>query len=85
MLDPHGQAEPSAVVLLSRAVNPEFAIEKLRGEHDLTQFDCGNATLNSWHEKYAWTNQQADAAKTYIALAGDRVAGYYSLTTGSVH
>ena len=66
-------------------MNPEFVIEKLRREHDLTQFDCGNATLNSWLEKYAWTNQQADSAKTYVALAGERVAGYYSLTTGSVH
>ncbi|MEZ5355351.1 MAG: GNAT family N-acetyltransferase [Bryobacteraceae bacterium] len=68
-----------------RAVNPEFVIEKLRREHDLAQFDCGNAALNSWLEKYAWTNQQADSAKTYVALAEDRVAGYYSLTTGAVH
>lgn len=64
---------------------PEFEIEKLIREHDLTQFDCGNVTLNSWLVKYAWTNQQADSAKTYVALAGDRVAGYYALTTGSVH
>jgi len=70
---------------MSRAVNPEFLIEKLRREHDLTQFDCGNATLNSWLGKYAWTNQLADSAKTYVALSGERVAGYYSLTTGSVH
>jgi GNAT superfamily N-acetyltransferase len=69
---------------MNSAVNPEFVIEKLRREHDLTQFDCDNATLKSWLEKYAWTNQQADSAKTYVALAGERVAGYYSLTTGSV-
>ena len=65
--------------------NPEFEIEKLGHEHDLTQFDCGKETLNSWLIKYAWTNQQADSAKTYVALIGDRVAGYYALTTGSVH
>jgi len=65
--------------------NPEFEIEKLRREHDLSQFDCGNATLNIWLQKFAWTNQQADSAKTYVALAGNRVAGYYALTTGSVH
>jgi GNAT superfamily N-acetyltransferase len=65
--------------------NPEFEIEKLRREHDLSQFDCGNTTLNTWLQKYAWTNQQADSAKTYVALAENRVAGYYALTTGSVH
>jgi GNAT superfamily N-acetyltransferase len=66
-------------------VRPEFAIEKLSREHDLSQFDCGNATLTTWLQKYAWTNQQADSAKTYVALAGSLVVGYYALTTGSVH
>jgi len=70
---------------MSRASKPEFEIEKLRREHDLTRFDCGNAALNNWLRKYAWTNQQADSAKTYVALAGNLVAGYYALTTGSVH
>jgi GNAT superfamily N-acetyltransferase len=62
-----------------------FEIEKLRREHDLSLFDCGNPTLTNWLRKFAWTNQQADSAKTYVALAEDRVVGYYALTTGSVH
>jgi GNAT superfamily N-acetyltransferase len=70
---------------MSGASKPEFEIEKLRREHDLTRFDCGNATLNNWLRKYAWTKQQADSAKTYVALAGNLVVGYYALTTGSVH
>jgi GNAT superfamily N-acetyltransferase len=70
---------------MSRGVESEFEIEKLRREHDVMQFDCGNQTLNVWLHKYAWTNQQADSAKTYVALAAGRVAGYYALTTGSVH
>ena len=70
---------------MSEASKPEFEIEKLRREHDLSQFDSGNATLNAWLQKYAWTNQQADSAKTYVALASNLVVGYYALTTGSVH
>jgi GNAT superfamily N-acetyltransferase len=70
---------------MSALPKPEFEIENLRREHDVTYFDCGNATLNTWLHKYAWMNQQADSAKTYVALAGDRVVGYYALTTGSVH
>jgi len=70
---------------MNSAPLPEFEIHKLSRQHDLTQFDCGNATLNSWLVKYAWTNQQADSAKTYVALVENRAVGYYSLTTGSVH
>ena len=70
---------------MSGASTPEFVIEKLRREHDVSHFDCGNATLTAWLQKFAWTNQQADSARTYVALSGERVVGYYALTTGSVH
>jgi GNAT superfamily N-acetyltransferase len=62
-----------------------FEIDKLGRDHDLSTFDCANPILNEWLRKFAWTNQQADSAKTYVALDGKRVVGYYSLTTGSVH
>jgi GNAT superfamily N-acetyltransferase len=58
--------------------------EKLLREHDLTRFDCGKAGLTDWLTRYAWTNQQADAAKTYVARRGNRVVGYYSLVASSV-
>jgi GNAT superfamily N-acetyltransferase len=34
--------------------------------------------------RYAWPNQQADAAKTYVACRGTRVVGYYSLVASSI-
>jgi GNAT superfamily N-acetyltransferase len=64
---------------------PVFVIDTLSREHDFSGFDCGNPALTVWLQKYAWTNQQADSARTYVALEGDRVVGYYALTTGSVH
>ncbi len=67
------------------ASRPEFRIDKLRREYELGDFDCANATLNEWLKKFAWTNQQSDSAKTYVALEGNQVVGYYALTTGSVH
>jgi GNAT superfamily N-acetyltransferase len=70
---------------MSVSGRPEFVIDKLSREHDLSAFDCGNPTLDGWLRKYAWTNQQADSSRTYVALAGNRVVGYYALTTGSVH
>jgi GNAT superfamily N-acetyltransferase len=64
---------------------PEFVIDKLSREHDVSAFDCANAILNEWLKKFAWANQQADSVRTYVALDGNSVAGYYALTTGSVH
>jgi predicted N-acetyltransferase YhbS len=70
---------------MTSGARPEFAIDKLSREHEVSAFDCANATLNEWLRKFALTNQQADSARTYVALDGDVVAGYYALTTGSVH
>ncbi len=64
---------------------PEFVIDKLARQDDLSEFDCGKPTLSQWLRKCAWANQQADSARTYVALDGRRVAGFYALTTGSVH
>lgn len=70
---------------MSSVARPEYFIEKLRLDHDLAKFDCGNPILTDWLEKYAWTNQQADSVRTYVAVRQERVVGYYALTTGSVH
>jgi GNAT superfamily N-acetyltransferase len=58
--------------------------EKLRRDHDLSRFDCGAPSLNDWLKRFALSNQQADAAQTYIACRRNRVIGYYSLVAGSV-
>jgi GNAT superfamily N-acetyltransferase len=59
-------------------------IEKLRREHALEDFDCGQEALNRFLVRYALQNQQAGASQTYVALAGAEVAGYYTLVVGHV-
>lgn len=34
--------------------------------------------------RYAWMNQQAGAAQTYVGLAGEDMVGYYTLAVGQV-
>jgi GNAT superfamily N-acetyltransferase len=58
--------------------------QKLSRDHDVAHFDCGKTALNDWLVRYAWQNQQADAARTYVACRGKQVAGYYSLVASSV-
>jgi hypothetical protein len=65
----------------SELVSHEFFIEKLRREHDLSAFDCGNQTLTIWLQKFAWTNQRADSARTYVAIRGIEL-GYYARPPG---
>jgi len=65
-------------------MSSEYVIEKLSGRLDLATFDCGNPVLTAWLQKFAWRNQQADSAKTYVAVRKNRVAGYYALAAGSV-
>jgi hypothetical protein len=60
---------------------PEFIIESLTKAHDLLSFDCSTASLNEWLRRFAWQNQQADAARVYVAYHRDNVViGYHSLT-----
>ena len=60
------------------------AIEKLRREHALDEFDCGKEDLNRFLLRYAWAAQQAHTAQTYVLAKESRVIGYYSLAAGSV-
>lgn len=59
-------------------------IEKLQRGHNLDPFDCGQEALNRFLIRYAFQNQQAGASQTYIALADEEVAGYYTLVVGQV-
>ena len=59
-------------------------IEKLRRDHPVDAFDCGQETLNQWLRKHALQNQGAGAAQTYVGLVGETVIGYYSLAVGQI-
>jgi GNAT superfamily N-acetyltransferase len=65
-------------------VNDARRVEKLRADHPIESFDCGREELNRYLLRYAWQNQQAGAAQTYVGLVGDAVIGYYTLAVGHV-
>jgi GNAT superfamily N-acetyltransferase len=66
------------------SLHGDIEIEKLRRDHAVQTFDCGQLDLNSWLVRYALQNQNANAAQTYVAMADLTVAGYYSLSVGQV-
>jgi GNAT superfamily N-acetyltransferase len=65
-------------------VNETRRVEKLRADHPIESFDCGREELTRYLHRYAWQNQQAGAAQTYIGLSGDAVTGYDTLAVGHV-
>ncbi len=65
-------------------MNEARSIEKLRRDHPIDAFDCGQEALNNWLRKHALQNQGAGSAQTYVGLAGDVVIGYYSLAVGQI-
>lgn len=62
----------------------KLRIEKLHRSHAIENFDCGREALNRFLIRYALQNQQAAASQTYLALADEAVAGYYTLVVGQV-
>lgn len=56
----------------------------LDAEHDTTGFDCGNEQLDVWLSRHALASGRADLARTFVVLDGRVIAGYVSLTTGSI-
>lgn len=56
----------------------------LSKEHIVDEFNCGNPLLDTWLRRYAWQNQQANTARTFVVCKDNRVVGYYSLAVGAV-
>lgn len=59
-------------------------IEKLRRDHHVDSFDCGQEGLNRFLIRYAFQNQQAEASQTYVALVDETVVGFYTLVVAQV-
>ena len=57
---------------------------RLSKHHIVEGFDCGYPQLNEWLQRYAWQNQQANTARTFVVCVENRVVGFYSLAVGAV-
>lgn len=65
-------------------MSKERSVEKLRRDHLVDGFDCGQPDLNRWLVRHALQNQASNAAQTYVGLSDRQVVGYYSLAVGHV-
>ena len=57
----------------------------LSGNHDVSDFDCGEPLLNDWLKRRALANQSSGASRTFVVVDNhQRVMGYYALAAGAV-
>jgi GNAT superfamily N-acetyltransferase len=68
---------------MSRSNQPLRAPEKLRADHNLSGFECGEPSLDDWLRRRAPQNEKRGASRTYVVCAGQQV-GYYALAVGAV-
>lgn len=59
-------------------------IRKLADGDGVDGFDCGQPALNQFIQRFAWASQKSSSAQTYVCIHQGQVAGFYSLTVGSV-
>lgn len=64
-------------------------LERLGAGHELSEFRSDKDELDSWLRRHALAAQQMDTARTFLLVrasagASGLVAGYFSLTMGSV-
>ena len=65
--------------LLLDAPQPQAA------HHILTEFDCGQAALNTWLQRRAMANQSSGASRSFVVADPEhRVFGYYAIAAGAV-
>ncbi|MDP2794801.1 MAG: GNAT family N-acetyltransferase [Sulfurisoma sp.] len=65
-------------------------IEPLRGplllasDFEVGGFSCGHQALDNYLIRHALQAQRANTARTFVALRGQHVVGYYSLAAASI-
>lgn len=57
---------------------------ELNENHDVSDFNSGNQTLDDWLTRRALKNQGSGASRTFVICQGNQVIGYYALASGSV-
>jgi len=60
------------------------ATERMSRNHDTSEFDCGVPRMNRFLREFAMHAMSGGTGVTHVICRGNKVAGYYTLSTSSV-
>ena len=63
---------------------PSDKIEALTQEHDRRSFTCGVDALDEYLRRFARQHAGANISRTYVAVIGTEIRGYYSLAMSAI-
>ena len=66
---------------------PPWREEAIRKSHDRTSFDCGDAQMNEFLQRFARQSHEQNASKTFCAIdiaMPNRILGFYTIAPASV-
>jgi GNAT superfamily N-acetyltransferase len=66
---------------------PEWREEPIAKSHDRKAFDCGDAQMNDFLQRYARQSHEQNASKTFCAIdvaRPDRILGFYTIAPSAV-
>lgn len=63
-----------------------FRIERIRKDHDRSDFDCGDPAMNAYLHRYGRQNDTKETSRTFVAIRDGelKVLGYYTLSASSI-
>ena len=53
-------------------------------DHDPSDFDSGESSLDGWLKKRAFKNQLSGASRCFVICKEKKIIGYYTLSTGAI-
>lgn len=63
----------------------QYILDKLRAQHDISEFTCGEAVLDQWLKLHSLDSQNRRTTTVYIWHSGDfRAVAYFALSSHSV-
>src|ERR1700751_566544 len=66
---------------------PAWHDESISKRHDRKSFDCGDAAMNDFLQRYARQSHESGGAKTFLAIDdadNKTILGFYSLAPGAL-
>ncbi len=66
---------------------PQWHEEPIKKSHDRASFDCGDAQMNEFLQRFARQSHEQNAAKTFCAVDNaipNRILGFYTIAPSSV-